>query len=391
MASTAQKYFNFDYIYKTVSSYAPTVQTRNAIKAFLWDNKEVIIVSAVAGLVIWKIVHYIRNRPQMPDVKMDTSLNFAKLTIKIPKEKYTPLDVTLSFCIDMSGSMNTDERAGGVKRALKVLLDNAQQAVTKSAEAKISIAITGFTDTSKIITPPTALTSTSGKSKETKKQVDALVFEGGTRILVGFEGAAKESENLAKANPLASHYVILLTDGKLEDHEEWDNKKLSSIQKRLAAISAKVFAVGIGEEHSKKVLNQIATGNSFNGTYIDTAKGKDTIANTIAAIYNQAISSFQELELSSSLAADTWSVNGKPSRTEKEQSNFSLGALEEGKTLTKHIVIHGNQLKDSLDLSTVFFSLTFKDPKGRKGELKLHWNPRAFVDPAIAKACHSYR
>ncbi len=391
MASSAQKYLNFDYISKTVSSYAPTVQTQNAVKAFLWNNKEVIIVSAFAGLVIWKIVHYIRNRPQMPDVEFDTSVTFGRVTIKIPKKEFKPPDITLTFCVDLSDSMAPSDRSGEVKRALKILLNNAQQAITKSAEAKISIAITGFTHISKIITHPTPLTHENKKYEKVIQQVDALVFHGGTRILVGFEGAAMEAEKLAKANPLASHYVVFLTDGVLEDHDKWDNEKLSSIQKSLAAISAKVFAVGIGEEHSKKVLRKIAKGNRFNGTYIDTTKGKDTIANTIAAIYNQAISSFQELELSSSLPADTWSVNGMPSRTEKEQSNFSLGTLEEGKTLTSYIVIHGNQLKDPLDLSTVFFNLTFKDPKGRKGELKLDWNPTTFVDPAIAQACHSYR
>ncbi|HEY5235810.1 MAG TPA: hypothetical protein VIJ14_06505, partial [Rhabdochlamydiaceae bacterium] len=148
MASTAQSYFNFDHIYKTVSSYAPTVQTRNAVKVFLWDNKDLIVIGTVVGLVIWKIVHYIRNRPQMPDVEMKCSTTNATVTIKIPKANYTPPNVTLTFCVDMSGSMQPAERAGEVKRALRILLDDAEQVVTKSAEAKISIAITGFTDTS---------------------------------------------------------------------------------------------------------------------------------------------------------------------------------------------------------------------------------------------------
>lgn len=378
----------FNYTYNAICSYAPSTQSIDKAKLFLWNSKEVIVVSAVAGLVIWKIVHYIRNRPQMPAVKMETSLDFAILTIKIPKEKYTPPNVTLTFCVDMSTSMTPDERAGEVKIALKTLLDNAQQVVTRSAEAKISIAITGFTVTSTLITSPTELTSTNGKSEEIKRQVDGLKFNGSTNILNGLEGTVQELKKLAKANSQASHYVVLLTDG--EDNN-CSRSRLSDLQKEMASASAKLFAVGIGQNHSKNVLKEIATGNGFNGTYIDTTTGKDTIANTIAAIYNQAIASFQELELSSSLAADTWSVDGKPSRAEKEQSEFSLGTLEEGKTLTSHIVIHRNKLKDSLDLSTVFFNLTFKDPKGREGELKLDWNPTLITDPVIDKACHKYR
>lgn len=285
----------------------------------------------------------------------------------------------------MSGSMKPDERAGEVKRALKTLLDNAQQVVTRSADAKISLAITGFTGISQLITPPTALTPTNGKSEEVKKQVEALRYDGGTDILNGLAGAVEELKKLANENPQASHYVVLLTDGDCSCNAN----RLSSLQQEIASLSARLFAIGIGKEHSKPTLRQIA--NCQDGTYIDTTTGNDTIANTIAAIYNQAISSFQELELSSSLAADTWTVNGKSSVVEKEQSKFLLGTLEEGQTLTSQIVIHANKLKNFLDLSKVFFNLTFKDPKGRKGQLKLDWNPTAFVDPDIAKACHSYR
>ena len=376
---------NFNYVYNTALSYAPSQQAVDGAKAFLWSKKEVIIAGTVVALVIWKIVHYIRNRPQMPDVEFDTSLNFATLTIKIPKEKYTPPNVTLTFCVDMSSSMEPAERAGEVKKALKTLIDNAQRVVSRPEEAKISLAITGFTDTSKLITPPTPLTSTNGKSEEVKNQVEALRTSGSTSILNGLTGAVEELKKLAKANPQASHYVVLLTDGG----DSCDQKRLSDLQKEIASLSAKLFAIGIGREHSKETLRQIA--NCQDGTYIDTTTGNDTIANTIAAIYNQAISSFQELELSSSLAAGTWTVNGKFSVAEKEQSKFSLGTLEEGQTLKRHIVIHGNKLKNFLDLSKVFFNLTFKDPKGRKGQLQLDWNPTAFVDPTIASACFSYR
>jgi Mg-chelatase subunit ChlD len=389
MASSAQSYFK--QFYKTASSYAPSVQTQNAMKAFIWDNKDLFVVGTVVGLVIWKIVHYIRNMPQMPDLDMKCSLNNAVLTIKIPTANYTPPNVTLTLCVDMSGSMLVEDRAGEVKRAVVVLLVDAQEAVTRSAEAKISLAITGFRTESTIVTPATQLTATNGKSENIKKQVEALRFEGGTQLLVGFEGAVIEAEKLSKANPLASHFVVYLTDGNLEKHEVWDDKKLFSLQKRLTSISAKVFAVGIGKEHSEKILKQIATGNGFKGTYIDTSVDKNSIKHTIAAIYNQAIPTFQQLDLSSSLPAGTWSVDHAISIAIKEQSKVSLGSLVEGGTLTKHIVIHGDKLKADLDLSTVFFNLTFKDPKGREGSRKLYWRYSPVVVTAIEQACRTYR
>jgi hypothetical protein len=48
---------NYNYIYNTARGYVPSDQSIDRAKAFLWNNKEVIIASAVVGLVIWKIVH----------------------------------------------------------------------------------------------------------------------------------------------------------------------------------------------------------------------------------------------------------------------------------------------------------------------------------------------
>jgi hypothetical protein len=216
--------------------------------------------------------------------------------------------------------------------------------------------------------------------------VDALESNGSTNILNGLAGAVEELQKIVMKNPQASHYVVLLTDGQ---DPSYDTTRLIALQKSIALTSAKLFAVGIGKEHSDKVLNQIVTGNGIKGVYIDTTK--KSIKDTIAAIYSQAISSFQELELSSSLPAGTWSVDHSLSVTTKDRSKVPLGALAEGKTLTKQILIHGHMLPGDLDLSTVFFNLTFKDPKGREGNLKLRWKNSPVVVPAIEQACHRYR
>jgi Mg-chelatase subunit ChlD len=327
----------------------------------------------------------------MPDIETKFSLNNATMVIK-NLQTNTPPNVTVTFCVDMSYSMQPEERAGAVKKALIDVLDNAQQEVNKSTEAQISIAFIRFRSKLIEITDPIALThNDNSKSEKIKKKVEDLEFDGYTQILVGFEGAATESEKLARANPLAHHYVLFLTDGKLENNERWNNQKLFSIQNRLTAISAKVFAIGIGKEHSGAILREIATNNGFNGTYINTTVDKDSIKNTIAAIYKQAISSFQDLELSSSLPAGTWSADHSLSVGGNEQSKVPLGSLAEGKTLTKQIVIHGHKLPDDLDLSTVFFNFTCTDPKGRKGRRKIHWETSPKVVSAIEKACLPYR
>ncbi len=384
MTTAIQNYFDGNYIYKAALSYAPTQQSLNAGKTFLWNHKEWILAGTVIGIVILKIVRYIKNRPQMPDVEMKTTLNLATLSIQIPKEKYLPPNVTLTFCIDTSQSMNTTERAGEVKKALGNLLKSAQGVVNKSAGAKISLAITGFNDTSSVVTPITELTSTNKKSEEIEKQVKNLKFDGSTSILNGLEGATKELKTMAKANRAATHVLILLTDA--EDDTK-DTQRLSSIQATIASTSAMFFAVGIGKDHQKDILKKIVTYRGLKGTYIDTTSGQDPIGSTVSKIYHQAIASFHELELTSpQLDAHAWSVINTPSAIENGQSKCKLGSLSEGKTLNKSITIHWDKLKDPLDLSTVSFTLTFTDPKGRKGQVSLPWNPTTTIDPAIVSA-----
>ncbi len=384
MTALLKTYFDFNYIYKTACSYIPTNQTLNLARTFLWNNKEVIVASTAIGTVLLKIIRYIKNRPQMPDVELKSTLNFATLSIKIPKEEYPPPNVTLTFCIDVSGSMDTVERGDEVKRALCSLLEDAQQVVDKSAEANISIAITAFTKTSRVIIPLEKLISNK-ESQAIKHQLKHLQFSGGTNILEGLAGATEQLKTAARVNKTASHFIILLTDGE----NGLDEERLSSIQANIASTSAKLFAIGIGKKHSKDTLRKIATNGRFEGIYIDTTSGKDPIGSTISKIYNQAIASFYELELTSAqLGLNTWSVIKTPSVIENGQSKCKLGSLSEGEILNKSIVIHPDRLSAPLDLSTVKFSLNFKDPKGRQSQLSLPWNPTAIIDPTIVLAAH---
>lgn len=407
MSSVAQNY-DWNTAYQTISHYTsslyyqsitwvqsqlssiysklPTIQTVfkqyaqslwDTSKTFLWKHKVFVIGAAIVA-VAWWISRYIRNKiPQYPVVKMESTLDVAKLQIEIPKELQAPINVTLTYCIDTSGSMKESGRIDAVKTALTLVLKNAQTVVNESDGAKMRMTIVGFDSASRVILPITEVVK-NGSVQTALNTVTSLTCDGLTNILKGLDQAVQQLTVMAKADQEASHTVILLTDGD----SSVDKKQLESIHNRLAVVSANLFAIGIGKDHEQQTLKQIAG----KGTYIDTTQNNPTIEDAIATIYKQARSSFQQLSLSTEqLDAGTWSVEGKSSVLKEKRSVCDLETLPAGETRKAYIKIHREKISSDLDLSTVKFTLAFTDPKGRKGTLSLPWNPTPFIRPQILK------
>ena len=198
---------------------------------------------------------------------------------------------------------------------------------------------------------------------------------------MGLGEATKQLESMARGNKTGSHTLILLTDGE----ETFPDKDLAVIHKQLALSKTELFAIGIGKDHNKETLGKITTSKEkgFRGTYFDTT-GVETIESAVAKAYQQTVSSFHDLVLTTpNLPPDTWSVIDTPIVTYNEQSSCLLGPLATGKKLVKTIKIHGAKLPDSLDLSSVTFELSFTDPKGKKATVTLPWNPNTILNPEI--------
>ncbi|NGX47560.1 MAG: hypothetical protein K1000chlam3_00939, partial [Chlamydiae bacterium] len=345
----------------------------NEVSIFLWANKEWMIGGVAISGAALIAVKYFRSRPQYPFVNMQSTLNYARLSIGMPKREVIPPDITLTFCIDtsssMGSSMNNEGREAEVKNSVNSVLNSAQKVVETLKGANIKIAIVGFSGVATIICEPTMLTRENGKNSPIegiRANLKGYRSSGGTSIFAGLEEATTKLEGMANENKKTVHTFILLTDGE----ETLDPSKVVPIHKRLTAVNAQLFAIGIGN-HKKETLKIIApkTGK-FTGTYIDTTLGKETIESAISKIYIQALAVFRDLVLSSSqLDAGTWSVNNIPSVKTGEQSKCELGSLSEGTKMDRMIQIHGVNLDSTLELSTVKFDLTFKDPQGRKGKL----------------------
>lgn len=352
-------------------------------KTFLWNHKEWILAGTVISLLILKIVHYIRNRPQYPIVETKFSLHKAILKISMPKEEPIPPNVILVFAVDVSGSMKEEGRAELVLQALDKLVADAQQAFVEK-NANIHFAVTVFDLVSKVCIKTTKISSDPQQKQEIHDRIARVPMENGTDFIEGLEGGTQQLEAMVKANRHALPVLTYLTDGLPCKEIEFDEQKLAPIRLRLAALSAQFFVLGIGEKHDATTLLKMTAQGSdgFKGTYINTASGQDSIGSAIAKIYQHAISSFRGLEITApGLDAKDWSIHPKVGG----QSNTALGSLSEGTTLTKQIVIHTDQLLAPLDLATVKFKLTFTDPKGRQGEMTIPWKPHSIIDPEIIK------
>lgn len=373
----------YDYAYPKlaeisaiVASYISTAAYASA--TFLWNYSVWIIGGAAITAVLVTLYYHWKNSREYPIATLKSSLNRANLHVEIPHKAKKPINATLTFCIDMSQSMDTNDRGGAVKKAVIDVLNNAQKAIDSSPDTSISIAIVGFNQQANVITSTAQLTKHSHVAVESiMKQVEKVQFVGQTSIQNGLDKTIEELKRGALTNSGSSHTVILLTDGE----DKITSQNNLAIQNSFTSSGATLYAIGIGKDHNKGVLKRLVDNSNdtaFKGCYFDTSTGQDTIASAVSQIYQQAISSFNNLVLScSQLPPDSWSVIGNPSQ--------QLGALAEGKTLDKVIKIHRKRLKEPVDLSKVVFDLSFTDPNGRIATLSLPWNGNTIVDPAIGQ------
>lgn len=361
------------HVYSKMPAVSPAIKSRvsnalNTGKSFALRNNEALICGALV-VTAGAVAYYIwKNTPQKLDVKMETIKTSVRLTFGVPKGKPKPLDIALTFVIDISGSMGYAEdkdasktRAMAVHRALNTLVDDALLMVNGPRKAKVCISIISFDTNASVVTPMTKLDSTT--IKNVKAQIQKLVPNGGgTNILNGLTCATQELANAASIG--ASHSVILLSDG--EDNETND-RTIIPIHAAIAQASAKLFAVGIGEAH-KQNGNKVKLVAGFKGKYIDTTDKGHSIEKAVAEIYESAMSSFQEVVLTSSLPGTVWSVVGSTNVEEGGVVKCKLGSQEEGKTISKIIEINWEKLKAD-DRKDPKFTLHYTDSYGRPGQM----------------------
>ena len=165
-------------------------------------------------------------------------------------------DVSLTFVIDVSGSMDMDNRLGLVKRSLRLLVKQLR------SSDRVSVVVYG-TDARVVLEP------TRGDDKQTiLEAIDRLHAEGVTNAEAGLRLGYQMADEAF--NPRGINRVILCSDGVANMGETGAGSIWEEIQ-RYAGNQITLTTVGFGmDNYNDVLLEQLADkGNGFY-SYVDT-------------------------------------------------------------------------------------------------------------------------
>ncbi len=165
-------------------------------------------------------------------------------------------DAVLTFVIDVSGSMNQENRLGLVKQSLTVLVNELR------AADKVGIVVFGTT-------ARTLLEATSNKS-DILRVIDSLQPEGATNTEAGLRLGYQVAEKAFKGG--AINRVILCSDGVANSGETSADALLTKIkQESESGVTLSTVGFGMGN-YNDVLMEQLADKGDGNYAYVDNLK-----------------------------------------------------------------------------------------------------------------------
>lgn len=158
--------------------------------------------------------------------------------------------------MDVSGSMNEENRLPSAKEGAKALLDMLADAD--------SVALLTFNDRGRTLQPLAPLGS---QRDALRRMIDSLIADGGTALYDATLAAHQMLEE--KAEPDRISAVVVLTDGADRNSRMQLSALLSSIRYDQETNTTRVFAIGYGKGADMGVLEQISEetkAKAYHGT-----------------------------------------------------------------------------------------------------------------------------
>lgn len=161
----------------------------------------------------------------------------------------------LVFLIDVSGSMQSEEKLPLVKKSLYTLLDNLRPSDT--------VGIVVYAGDDRVALEPTEVRNRAA----IERAVNTLGAGGGTNGQAGIEGAYKLAERARKEG--GNNRVIILTDGDFNIGKRGDDLFTLIEEYRAKEISLTCMGYGLGNfnDYNMENLSNRGNGNYF---YVDT-------------------------------------------------------------------------------------------------------------------------
>jgi Ca-activated chloride channel family protein len=167
----------------------------------------------------------------------------------------TPL--TLTFVIDVSGSMKEQQRLELVKNALRMLITQL--------DARDSVSIVAFSKESRLILPMTS----AGQRALIESAIQPLSPDGGTNTEAGLRMGYEQA--LAALSKHTTNRVVLLTDGVANVGITDPDALVKQVEnQRKAGIYLNTIGVGMNN-HNDNLLEQLADKGDGLCNYVDDA------------------------------------------------------------------------------------------------------------------------
>lgn len=180
-------------------------------------------------------------------------------TVEVDIERATgqyPLHIV--FCIDTSGSMNSDISTSGISGVIKELsggggdtrkIDVAKEGLVKASRqlsSDDSFAVVSFSGSSSTAVSPTM----GNRARRVKSDITSLSPGGGTNIKSGLKQSRRLLDQMS--NERAIEWVVLISDGR--------GKAPSGrrVNRKFAGDGITIHSAGVGNDYDENTLRELA-------------------------------------------------------------------------------------------------------------------------------------
>jgi Ca-activated chloride channel family protein len=268
---------------------------------------------------------------------------------KVPDEQRKP--ASLTFVIDISGSMQMENRLGLVKKSLEILVEQLRDDDT--------VGIVVFGTTARVLLNPTPANQ-KGKILEA---IYALKTEGSTNteagIKMGYDMANKTYR------PDGINRVILCSDGVANTGQTNAEKLLETIKGYAkAGITLSTFGFGMGN-FNDALMERLANGGDGNYAYIDDldeAK-RQFITNLTSNLQVIALNAKVQVDFNADVVS-RYRLIGYENRAIADK-DFRNNAVDAGEIGAGHTVtaLYAVQLKPAAEGRIATVQLRWEDPQ----------------------------
>ena len=277
----------------------------------------------------------------------------------------------LTFVIDISGSMEADNRLGLVKKSLHLLVNELREDDT--------VAIVVFGDQAR-----EALAPTSGVNKQViARVIDSLRSEGSTNAEAGLRMGYQVAEKLLEKRGV--HRVVLCSDGVANVGMTGPNGILETVHKQVdRGITLTTIGVGMGDYNDTLMeqLAQHANGNYYYLDKLDAAKKVfvERLTGTMQVIAKDVK---VQVEFDPKMVA-RYRLIGYENRALKTR-DFDNDSVDAGEVGAGHVVtaIYEVKLTDAAAGDLAKIRLRFKAPQGEVSKLVEKAVPRSVVHGSL--------